>query len=342
MKRAGLWVLPALLWVACVSPEERQLRSLAAAEEALRSGQTDRAASLLESSLSFDPRDFETRRRLASLELGRRRPGEAHRVLRGLPGDVSPDDAFRRLEAEVLVAIRDWPRALALVSALDRRGEVDPELIDDLLVGVNAWNPEVGLPQPWEQRLFEIQMETRALIAALATAKRLEEPLLSRALDTWYREAIDCTCALEVDLPGLEEEPRSPWKLLIHHRRLVARGAGGQAAEVEHEFLARFPEHPERFRILISRARRENRLGHHEEGLAAALEAASLEPERVGPQVEKGLALVALGRRGEALRAFDLALAIEPSHRVAQRFLDRLTDTESSKPLTLRIEAADG
>ena len=342
MSRWGAWILTAVFCFACVSPEERQQRSLAAVEEALRVGQMDRAASLLESSLSFDPRDVDARRRLAALELERNRPGQAHRVLSGLPGDVESDDEYRRLEAEVLVAIRDWHRALPLISALDRQGAVDEELVDEMLTGVGRWNPEVDLPQRWLGRLFEIQVEDRSLINALATAKRLEGPARSRALDLWYREAVDCTCVLELDLPELEAEPITPWKLLVRHRRLLARGAGGKAAEVERRFLARFPEHPERFRFLLSRARRQNRLGNHEEGLAVALEAASLEPERVGPQVERGLALAALGRRDEALLAFELALAIDPSHRVAQRFFDRLVGTESKQPVTLRIEAANG
>ncbi len=340
--RRGAWLVPALFCIACVSPEVRQQRSLAAAEEALRTGQTDRAASLLAGSLSFDPRDVEARQRLAALELERGLPVEAYRVLRGLPGDVVPGDDFRRLQAEVLMAIGDWARALPLVSALDQQGVAEAELVDEMLRGVARWNHGVDLPQPWLGRLFEILVEERSLIAALATVERLEEPARSRALDTWYREAVDCACVLELDLPELEDEPLTPWKLLIHHRRLVARGAGGKAAEVERDFLGRFPEHPERFRFLLSRARRQNRLGHHEEGLAAALEAASLEPERAGPQVEKGLALAALGRREEALLAFELALAIDPSHRVAQRFFERLVGSESTQPVTLRIEAANG
>lgn len=341
MNRLQVLSLAGLLLAACVSPSERRARSFKAAAAAMEIGQTERAVSLLENTLSFDPRDYEARRRLAVVELGRQQESRAFQALQGLPGDVEPDDAYRELEARVLVEVGRWERALPLVLAIERQRGAGQDLIDDLLLGVSRWNPNVDLPQAWLRRVFDFQLDDKKIPAALRTARRLAEPQRSEALDLLFQAVLECACSLNERLPELREEPGSPWKLLLLHRRLMARGAGGKAAVVEQDFLAKFPGHSERFRILLSKARRDVRMGKSEEGLDAALQAAALEPEHVEPQIEKGLALAALGRKREAVEAFDLALAIDPNHTVARRFLDRLEKAKGQNPVTLRIETTE-
>lgn len=341
MSRLSSVLLVSLLWGACVSPTERRSHTLQAAEQAVRSGRSDRAVALLENILSFDPRDLEARRRMVALELDRNNHGRAYLALQGLPGDVEPDRAFRQLEARVLVAIGDWSRALPLMIALDQQGAADLELIEDLLQGLSGWDPGVELPTDWSRQLFAIQLAGDQLSEAARTARRLPEPARLQALDALFEAVYFCDCSLGDDLPELEEEPTSAWKMLIRHRWLLARGAGGRAAALERDFLARFSDHPERFPIVLSKARREIRQGNPAMGLESARQAAALEPTRVEPVVEKGLALIALDRRPEAIEAFDLALAIDPANPVGRRFVERLGGARSGHPLTVRIEAAE-
>lgn len=322
----------ALLFVAttlgCTSGEQRRRSVLEAADALLARGDRTGAVTALEGLLVRDPRDVAAVVRLAELDLEAGRYGRALDRLRSLPGDVPrPAAYFEALrEAQVYAGPLEPALSLLLASA-DRPEEIEPDLVTTLIDRSidQPWRNLPALPQAWRVRraerlmhaghLDEAREEMRRLPADAESA-RLLEVLIQAAME---RDALAFLRATE----ELNREPATPWKLLARHRLLMERGDEGEAAQLEQRFLRRFPGHPRRYDVLVSRARRENRSGSPEAALRLADEALRLRPSKVEPLMEKSLALRELGRGAESEAALELVLALEPGNRLATLLLER-------------------
>lgn len=327
MRAAALLLTVALLaGVSCYDPEARRQEILARAEAHEATGDLEGAADILEGALSADPRDVPVRRALA--EHWRRRGDlrEAKRVLGGLPSDVPRDAAYQlaltRLSVEI-APVRSAALALPVLESAEEldpmtrdrflrrwvRSGADPELLEPLSATTRLAAVELLIA---EERLISAAEAWRVLAAEEARGGQLLDALVEAALraETWT--ALE---ELEPELRVLQ----TPGAELALHRVLVRRGAWAEAEALEHDFLERYPDHPQRYALILTRARRESRSGSPEEGLRLAREAARLRPDRADGFVEQAVALQALGRDDEALGAVNSALLVEPSHKVALR-----------------------
>ena len=323
-----VWALVAVWLLACGSVEERRRLTLERAERALALGDTPRALQVLEGFLSYDPRDQEIVTRMAEIHLGSGSPRAAIHILESLPGDVDLDARSTALLARALVASKQIKRAVLLLAGQDARGKADPEVIEDLLqrVARHGKPTHVELPASWYQRLAELQLKHERFHAAAESLRRVDDTSRRDELfEHLIHEALDAgELALLEELPELEQPPLSPWKLLARHRLLRARGLADDAAAVEQDFLTRYPEHPRRYDVLLSLARREIRAGNAERGLELARGAASLRPTEEDPLVEQAFAFEALGRAEEAERMLEIVLSESPHHAGALQLLSRM------------------
>ena len=338
------WLLPLLLVVlftACSSPAERRERVFAQVATALDSGDPGRALAILEATLAHDPRDAAIRAQMAEIKLDLGQAASALQTLEALPGDVIAQPEYTRLLARAMVAGRRPWQALPLVLALERQGKAEPELVNKLLRQLaRSGEVEVDLPPTWRRRLFRRELAENRTAVALGSWRRLpeEDPQRAEFFDLLLEKALrQENDTLLVDLPELRELPASPFKLLARHRLAVIRGTVGAVAQIEEEFLEHFPDHPERYSMLLGTARRKVRGGQPAAGLELARSAAALAPERPEPLVEQGLALSILERPKEARQVFELVLAISPHNPVARQFLAKKQGTGA--PVSIRFEA---
>ncbi|MEM9593138.1 MAG: tetratricopeptide repeat protein [Acidobacteriota bacterium] len=353
MLPAAVLLTAALLTCGCASPEARRQGAFARADAALAAGDANRAAAILGAQLAYDPRDVSTAGRLAALWLDEGRPLDAVAALEAVPADTDPGPEVRALMARARLGAGQGKRAAALFAQLDGRFGVEPQELDRLLE-LLACRPETWPPKPpatWTRRLLDHQLRAGCLDAAVELWRRglpadappsggpAPEALLDRLL---RRLVLAGEVELLLRLPERGAPPETPWKLLARHHLLLQRGAEGEAKRVEDRFLDRFPDHPQRFRVLLVSARREIRAGRFGAGLERAQEAAALEPSRVGPLIEQALALDGLGRPREADRVLEQALALEPNSPALQRLTDpRRKGGSAAGRIELRFQTAE-
>lgn len=334
-------LLLAFLLAACSSPAERRQKVFQQSTAALDSGDPERALTILRATLAHDPRDAVLRARLATIELDLGHAGNARQTLEALPSDVIAQPEYTQLLARAFVANQQPWQALPLMLAMERQGKANPQLVDKLLRQLaHSGEVEVALPTAWRMRLLRRELAAGKPAQALDSWRRLQAGTLGRGelfdliLQRALRRNLD---TLLLDLPELDESPVTPWKLLARHRLVTRQGTVGAVAGLEEEFLERFPEHPERYPMLLGVAQRKVRGGQVEEGLELARRAAKIAPERPEPLVEQGLAFTLLERPDEARQAFELALALAPHNTVARQFLN--TTRSAGSPLSIRFEA---
>ena len=316
------------LTTACVDVEQRRQSTLKRADQQLALGDSPRALQILNSFLSYDPRDLEIHARMAEIHLDSGTSATALRILESVPGDVDLDARSTRLLARALVAQGHLRRAIDVVKLLEARGETVDRVLDDLLDALSTRRVPryADLPDPWVERLVEMQLEKERFAVAVDTLDRLPDGDSRRQLsERLIREAwIDGEVEVLADMPELDQEPESPWKLLVKHRVLIEKKRFDEAAILERRFLEDYPDHTHRYDMLLSSARRELRSGAPGKSLALARSASTLRPSESAPLMEQALALEALGRADEAERTLELLLASWPSHSGAARLLSRL------------------
>lgn len=329
LRKPALWlvILLAAAGSACSSVDERRRQTLERASRAMDMGDSQRALSVLDSFLGYDPRDLDVIARKAEILLEIDRPRTALQVLESIPGDVALDRRSRNLLARALVGSKRNTRATRLLTRM-KPEEIDQHTLQTLIERLAQSGPprSVELPDLWLPRLAEEQLDERRYFAAAETVRRMDDPAeRDRWFDRVIRQALDADeIRLLRELDEVDRPPVTAWKLLARHRVLNDRGLGEEAAEVEREFLDRFPEHPRRYEISLSLARRENRGGRFEQALALARAAAALRPAEVEPLVEQALALDALGDADQARRILEMALTSAPGHGGARSLLARL------------------
>lgn len=335
----GLRVAYLLLFMltACASPTARQAAALESADAALAAGDPERAAQVLKAAHGYDPRDLRIVTRWAAILVDQGAGHHAVEVLAAVPGDVTLDLPARQVLARALIAAGWLERAIPVLAALERQGEADPPVLAAWFerAARSTFEPGPSLPVAWLPRLINGMVQAERLAAAAAALARLPadhpahpelvDALLARAVARDERQVL-------TDLLAGYEGPETAWSLLARHRLLTARGAAGEAAEIEKRFLDRFPDHPWRYDILLARARRAVRQGQPAAGLAHAEEAVALDPLRPEAFVERGLALHALGDLVAAEAAFELALGLDPTNAIASR---QLTGLRRAAPGTL-------
>lgn len=316
-----------LTCLACADHEGQRRARLARAEAAELAGDLDGAVQALEQGLAADPRDRVLRLALAEHWMRRGRPGSARSVLEGMPSDVSPDEGHLRLLAQLALVDAPLVAAIRALARLDERGDLEPEARDALL---DRWitagaKPSLLARLPARlrvravERILEVDASARrapeawaVLVAGEPEGERLLDALLARALRSHAQPAWE----------PFEERLRAastPRSLLMVHRVLIERGDWAEAEQVERTFLRRHGDHPERYTLVLTRARRESRSGSAEEGLRLAREAGRLRPDRADALVEETIALRALGRTEDARRALHEALLVEPDDPLARR-----------------------
>lgn len=368
--------LLACVWISCTSADERRARTVELADELLARGDRAAAVAALESFLDYDPRDLAVTVRLAQLDLETSDAGDASGALRALARLESlpagalagggTEDYFDTLVRARVYAGR-IEQALPMLIARPETAQAHPELWQALIYR-SAQLPQLvlpDLPARWRARRVDQLIQTGRLGPALDqwrllpkveedeenredTATRAQ--LLERILQaSWARNELDHLRNSEGMAEEVTAEPPTPWKLLVRHRLLLDRHEEGEAAEVERRFLRRYPGHPQRFEVLMSLLRRENRRGHPDEALRLADEAVSLRPSDVGPMFEKALALRRLGRDDQARAQLELVLAQEPHHEAARLLLHRDDETRRAgrggprvESLELKLETHDG
>ena len=315
---------------ACTSVDERRRSVIARAEQLLALGEVERAVTVLEAFRDFDPRDVETTLRLAEIRLDQRRACDALGLLDALAPDAGSSVPSHRADdrrtvalARALAGCGSWQRAAPVLVALHRRGTVPEDALETWLstqAAAGGFAAPVELPVAWRVRLTEKLIRHRQLEPAIESRRMLPpgHPEGRVLLEKILQAAVN-GARIEV-LRTLEEKdapPETPWKLLARHRLLTEAGLEDEAALLERRFSERFPDHPRRFDMLLSLARREMRSGRPEEGLELARRASALRPTRIEPLLEQALALDSLGRRREARRALAAVLGMQPGHAAA-------------------------
>ena len=333
-------ILPALLVLllsGCTSPEEHRRRTVEMADEMLARGDRSAAVAALEGFLRYDPRDLAVTVRLAQLDLD---DGEAHAALRrleGLPSEAPRqgelgDDYFEAL-TRARVHAGCVEQALPMLLARPDLSEADPKLVDVFLER-SYLTPHLDLPdlpEAWRARRVEGLIRQGHLAAALDQWRRLASAD-TRLVELLFQAAL---ARSELNLLRQAEEvhaePPTPWKLLARHRLFLERAEEGEAAEVERQFLSRYPGHPRRFDVLMSRLRRENRSGRPNEALRLADEATALRPSDLAAMVERALALRSLGRMDRARSQLEQVLAQDPTYEAARMLLHRDDEARREK-----------
>ena len=325
---ACLGLIGLALTTACVDVEQRRQSTLERADQQLALGDSPRALQILSSFLSYDPRDLEIHARMAEIHLDLGTSATALHILESVPGDVDLDARSTRLLARALVGQKRLRRAIDVVKLLEGRGEPVEEVLEDLLgaLATRRVPRHADIPDPWIERLVLLQLDKKRFAAAVESLDKLPDGESRQSLsEQLIREAwVDGEVEVLAEMPELDQEPESPWKLLAKHRVLSAKKRFDEAAVLEQRFLQRYPEHTHRYDMLLSSARRQLRSGAPGQSLELARSASTLRPSEAAPLMEQALALEALGRADEAERTLEILLASWPDHGGAARLLSRL------------------
>jgi predicted Zn-dependent protease len=347
MPRRVLWivlVVLVLVLTACTSVEERRTRVLEQSTTALDRGDATTAVALLESSLRYDPRDPVLRHRLAEVHLHLGNAYDAWSALAERPGDAPTAPGTTTLEAQILLECDRPYEALPRLLALERRGEADPQMVNRLLDQLaRRGGARSELPAPWRRRLVHHLLAAHQGAAAVETWRRLppedaQRPALFEHILELLLRSPEGDEVLR-SLRELDDADASAPVLLARHRRAVLEGNGGTMERIEERFLTLYPNHPDRYPIVLARTRRALRRNALEEALGLARQAATLAPQRPEPLLEEAFALRALDRPDEARRSLEMVLALDPNNATALGLLR--TDAEGgTAPVVLRVEAS--
>jgi tetratricopeptide (TPR) repeat protein len=315
--------------VACSSPEQRREQALHAAEQAIATGDLGQAETRLREHLRYAPGDMAVRTRLAQLLEQQSRCREALPLLSSLPAGVEPDLAARQTLGQLLLSCRRFTRCAPVLVALEAEGALQPGRKQELLRAVarDSSAPEVArlVPAAWSHELVLLCLQAGRLDEAINCIDQLapDDPERIGLTDQVLRHAVQNNQLGSLEhSPELYQQGATPWQLLAHHRVLLKRDRWTSAIAVEQAFVKRYPDHPQRYEILLAMARRAVSTGHYLVGLERADEAIQLDPGRSAALVVKGRALQGLGRDQEARQAFELVLDLQPDHPVAQRMLE--------------------
>lgn len=347
-------LLPLAVSAGCVSVDERRQTTLERAETLLDRGDRAKALGVLDAFLAFDPRDQIVRRHMARIHLDAANPGQALAVLEALPGDVDRQTETHGIWTEALVAAGRYRQAATMLQRAEARGEPDPAARRDLLQALARCCSagEVPMPEPWLEELVGLMIDGFRLDAAIVGLAEIQDPARRDELAERLFQAAMARPLESRDIKrfrtveALHRAPDSPWKLLLRHRLMMQDGLEDEAARLEDRFLSLYQDHPRRFHMLLSAGRRSLRAGDADAGLTLAREAATLKPNRPEPLLDQALAFKALDRTGEAERALETALALQPDFRPARDLLARLDrrsgDADSSLRLRLDIDGKAG
>ena len=334
-------LLALLALTACTTVEERRQQVIDRSTAALERGDANTAVAVLESSLRYDPRDPVLRHHLAEVQLRLGHAAAAWTTLSGRPGDAPRDDATTALEARILVECHRPLEALPRLLALERRGEADPQLVHRLIDQLaRRGGVRSELPTPWRERLVRRLLAEGQGATAVETWRRLPPDVPNRnALFEQILELLLRSREGDTVLPTLRELDQaqgSATVLLARHRRAALEGAGGTMEGIEEHFLELYPNHPDRYPMVLAQARRALQSDVPEQALDLARQAATLDPRRPEPLLEEAFALRALGRDEQARLRFERVLALDPHNTIARSLLQ--TQGEGGSGLVLRVE----
>jgi tetratricopeptide (TPR) repeat protein len=315
---------------ACRDVAAERADRIARAEAAEATGDLAEAVRLLEQGVARDPRDAAARVALAEHWQRRREPVEAREVLDDLPAGVVRDEPYLRTQARVSLELAPLEGASRALAYLAGRGADRPEDRDTF---VRRWRTDGSdadpglldpLPAADRRALVAWLVEKDELLNAVKVWRTLPErdPAVLDAILTaaLRRERLGALEAVEPEIRASD----TPRAALALHRLLLSRGDWAAAEALERRFLERHAGDPERYGLVLARARRESRAGSPAMGLRLAREAARLQPDRAEAFVEEALALRALHRDEKARGAIRTALLVEPDDPAALRIASEL------------------
>jgi tetratricopeptide (TPR) repeat protein len=253
----------------------------------------------------------------------------------------------RQALGRLLLDCRCFERCALVLAGLEREGALAPELKLELLREVardehsSALDVARLVPIAWVCQLVPLCLSSGQLSEAVACLELLREDDPARAglTDQVLRHAVENDLLGKIEhRPELFQSGETPWQLLVHHRLLLRRNQWAPAVAIEQTFVERYPDHPQRYEILLAMARRAVRTGHHQVGLSRADEAIQLHPDRTEAMVVKGRALQGLGRHRQARLVFEQVLDVQPDHPVALRIMAADDQSEPSS-IDLRLTA---
>jgi tetratricopeptide (TPR) repeat protein len=338
-------VVPALLLciaTACSSPEQRRQLALQEADTAVAAGDLDRAVAALREHLRFAPNDLTVRTRLALLLEQQSRSCQALELLTSLPDHVALDLPARQALGRLLLGCRCFERCALVLVALEREAALAPEVKQELLREVardkHGSAQEVArlVPAAWVRQLVLLCLSSGQLGEAIACLAQLpsDDPDRVDLTGQVLRHAYENDLLGKIEhKPELLEPGETPWQLLAHHQLLLRRNQWAPAIAIEQTFAERYPDHPQRYEILLAMARRAVRTGRYTLGLERADEAIRLNPDRTDALVVKGRALQSLGRNRQARLIFEQVLDTQPDHPVALR----MVADERSEPSSIDL-----
>ncbi|MBP9144502.1 MAG: tetratricopeptide repeat protein [Thermoanaerobaculia bacterium] len=330
MIRCHRWFLFCVLLIgaACLSPAERQAALFAQADAAAKAGDLPRAIAQLKTAVGYDPSDVEAVTRLAEVLIGADLAWEAKVLLDRFPADAKRDDRFLNLKARLLIRFGRLAEALPILLALDARGGADPTTVE---AAVEAWVARKAepaefpdLPGAWRLALVGECLEgqdpdlaaqwLRTVPGDSSQEEKLSERVLAAVLQSDDSDLSDSVVALA----GIGDTAN---KALTLRRHLASRKNWSELHRVEERFLADYPGHSAWSEVALAKAWRSLRAGDPQAAERLAAKVAALDPESVEPLVVRGLALRERGREGEARKALELALALDPTNVTARRAL---------------------
>jgi Flp pilus assembly protein TadD len=332
--------------LSCTGVEEHRARLYTKVDRALAEGRVEHAAELLEAHLRWDPRDSDVAVRWARLELERGNDRRPLRILTALPADSPRNDDYLDALTRATLAAGSLEEATALLA---RRPSAEPELVEELLRRsvTSPWLELQALPDDWRAGRIELLLRAGHYGAASQQLLHLprEHPRAASLIDACLLAALDADdTALLAATPGLDLEPPSVAVLLVRRHLALLRGDNAAAERAEQRLLTEHPTHPERFAIVLERARRANRAGEPAAALASAREASALDSDSSAPLLEQALAQIALEDPRAALASLRQVLALEPEHAVARDLsasLQRELRPNDSSRLVVRLADED-
>ncbi len=349
MCRRFRWSLYSVLLVgaACSSPAERQAALFAQADAAEKAGDLPRAIAKLRATVGYDPSDLEAVTRLAEVLVRADLGYEAKELLDQFPAAERRDARFLNLKVQILTRFGRVREALPILLALDARGAADPVAVK---LAIEAWAAKQtkptevpDLPSSWRLALVgDILAGKNTDLAAdwLGTMpgnsgqkEALVDKLLAEVLKSHGTELSESVVALAVARDTAN-------KALILRRHLAARKDWPELRRVEERFLVDHPGHAAWAEVALARAWSALRAGDPLVAERLADKIAALDPVSVEPLVVRGLALRDRGREGEARKALELALALDPTNAAARRALPDREREPGAIQIDLNLQGA--
>lgn len=308
--------------------EPSSLRGALAAGSALRGlGRYDESIGTLEKAARDFPGDSSAHFQLAESLAAAGKFARAQSHYRQAESAGGDPVAIRRRLADVSLAMKDYPAAIAALEALRRNAPADPELAGALAAAYE----EAGQPRGAEKVLRDLVARAPASASAhfrLGVVLGLQDHPAEAAAqfrkaqalapdDASVARALAVACRRSGDAAGAEEAARRLLRLRPDDADSVAmnavllrdRGKGGEAIALYRAFVARHPSDPA---ALSDLAELQDEAGRRGEAIETARRAVAANPAFATGHDRLGWILLRRGDRAAALPPLEKAARLSP------------------------------